>query len=118
MSKRTEAMKAKRAARRKTPPARYPITPSQAKWLIALSRCSFAPASYDKRFVRDLQSASELTERQGQELARLAHRYRRQLRLTDDQASALRAALLLDSQHPPAPAPDSSNRGPAPEETP
>jgi len=99
MMKRAAATKAKRAARRKTPPTRYAITTRQVEALQALSRCRFAPASYDKRFVRYLKSATELTERQGEELARLAHRYRRQLGLTDNQATGLRTALLVDARH-------------------
>ena len=46
-----------------------------------LSHCRMLPGSYDKRFVRSLLSGDtdKLSERQLAEIARLDHRYRRQL---------------------------------------
>jgi hypothetical protein len=57
------------------------MTEQQQQWIAELSRCSFYPGSYDKRFVRDLESYSpdkELTEKQAAFLEKLAWRYRKQ----------------------------------------
>lgn len=51
----------------------------------ALSRCTFLPASWDKRFCRQMGEQAkrrpdlDLTDRQVAWLLRLAHKYRRQL---------------------------------------
>lgn len=78
-----------------------------------LRRCSFLPASFDKRFARNVghiadRTAGELTDRQRSCLNSLVYRYRRQipapivakaaLRLADEQA-AYRLAVSM-----PAPA--------------
>lgn len=58
---------------------------SETEIALALGRCSFPPASWDKRFCRDMAWAAEhspeavFTERQAAHLLRLAHKYRRQL---------------------------------------
>lgn len=57
------------------------MTEQQQRWIAELSRCSFYPGSWDKRFVRDmatLPADKELTERQAAALLRTAWRYRKQ----------------------------------------
>lgn len=93
-----QAQKRARPKKSKTPPVRFRVTPQQAEALKALGRCRFGAGSYDKRFVRDLQDAPELTQRQGEELARLVYRYRKQLGLTNDAAIRWKADLL-DNPH-------------------
>lgn len=62
------------------------MTPEQRLAIELLSRCTFLPASYDKRFVRSMVQMAEapepvsLTERQDALLWRMVHRYRRQHR--------------------------------------
>jgi hypothetical protein len=61
------------------------MTPHQVAIAQALGRCSFLPASADKRFARDMAFLAkhspnrEITERQALNLMRLAWRYRRQM---------------------------------------
>lgn len=65
------------------------MTPEQRRAIRLLSSCTFLPASYDKRFVRDMvaklnaelaheENAITLTERQHNCLMQKVHRYRRQ----------------------------------------
>jgi hypothetical protein len=50
---------------------------------LALSNCTFLPASHDKRFARDIAHLAtaglDLSERQSAHLFRLAGKYRRQM---------------------------------------
>ncbi len=58
------------------------MTPEQHDLIHKLSRCTFLPGSYEKRFVRDLSSCppeQELTEKQARFLLKVGWRYRRQL---------------------------------------
>ena len=61
------------------------MTPGEIAVALALGRCTFLPASWDKRFARDMASAaqhapaSEITDRQRAHLLRLCHKYRRQI---------------------------------------
>jgi hypothetical protein len=60
------------------------MTEEEITTILRLSACSFSPASWDKKFVRDMtHEASQLnpliTEKQAAQLPRLAHRYRKQL---------------------------------------
>ena len=61
------------------------MNPNEAKIAAALVRCTFLPASWDKRFARDIAAQAEhrpdmpLTDRQAAHLLRLVHKYRRQL---------------------------------------
>lgn len=107
-AKESARLKAERKAARQTPPARFPITEPQAKALKALNGCNFGVGSVAKRFVHDLQGATELTEKQGRYLAELVRRYRRQLHLNDDQANAWKNSLLEDARHP-APQPEATD---------
>ena len=52
-----------------------------AEWALirALNTCTFLPGSYEKRFVRDMFGAKQITQKQLLYLYRTAHRYRRQL---------------------------------------
>lgn len=57
------------------------MTDQQRKWIQELTRCTFQPGSWEKRFVRDLAALSPydvLTERQAAALHRTAYRYRKQ----------------------------------------
>ena len=64
------------------PPERHPITPEHREKLERLSRCSFLPGSWDKRFVRDVLGSEAITARQAETIDRLYHRYRRQTQRT------------------------------------
>jgi hypothetical protein len=59
------------------------MTPEYAKIAIALSRRTFLPGSWDKRFARamDFLAGEDKPETKAQrvQLLRLAHKYRRQL---------------------------------------
>lgn len=71
----------------KVPPkmaAWRPMTEREAEIARTLSGCRFTPASFEKRFARDLGAQAQSTERlispkQSALLMKLAHRYRRQL---------------------------------------
>lgn len=60
------------------------LTAEQLRAIRLLSRCTFLPASWDKRFVRDMVAKANdpepvpLTERQHRCLMEKVHRYRRQ----------------------------------------
>ena len=45
----------------------------------ALASCRFLPGSWDKRFVKDMAAQTLVTEKQAQQIARLAWKYRRQI---------------------------------------
>lgn len=61
------------------------MTESEIRIVTALRACTFLPASWDKRFARDLYDTAtyapghELTDRQRAWLLRLVHKYRRQI---------------------------------------
>ena len=74
---------------KKQPLIRFPIGTLETRTLKALSHCSFAVGSFDKRFTNSLQGATELTEAQRELLHKLAYRYRRQLGITDSEAERL-----------------------------
>ncbi len=69
---------------------RTAITPEQREKLEQLSQCRFLPGSWDKRFVRDLNTSLAVCEASGSAMAisltqaeqidRLYHRYRRQIK--------------------------------------
>jgi hypothetical protein len=64
-------------------PAKVPFDGELRQQINALARCSILPGTWDKRFVRDLAAlpaGSQISPRQAQMIARLLHRYRRQLR--------------------------------------
>ena len=72
----------------------------------ALARCSFLPASYEKRFVKDManiassEKAAEysLSEKQAAYLDKLFHRYRNQhkLKLSHEGEVIKQLTFLLD----------------------
>jgi hypothetical protein len=72
------------------PKTRYPLNTYE---LIALSkwlpRCTFGVGSPEKRFVRQNQNATALTEKQREWLRKITYRYRRQIGLSDDKAEVL-----------------------------
>lgn len=84
----------------KVKPTRYPVSPDSAQsvWLERLSRCRLQ-SGYDKRFVRDVKGMTEITERQGLEIARLVYRYRRQLKLDDSQAHVWKTILEHEAKY-------------------
>lgn len=62
------------------------MTENQRKMIKALNKCIFLPGSFDKRFARDMYSImtndnadKPLTEKQGGYLAKLFHKYRKQI---------------------------------------
>lgn len=61
------------------------MTDEQRRLILRLSRCTFLPGSYEKRFVRSMVALAhskdnpDLTEKQAAFLARVSQRYRRQL---------------------------------------
>jgi hypothetical protein len=61
------------------------MTDEQRQKIRDLARCTFLPASYPKRFVRDMESllsvepSPELSEKQATYLDKLHHMYRRQI---------------------------------------
>jgi len=63
---------------------KVPATSEDRANIAKLVRCIFLPASFDKRFVRDLYSqlanSGEITEKQRAYLAKLVHKYRRQIK--------------------------------------
>lgn len=68
------------------PKPRRPIDEYETQCLKELSFCTFAVGSPDKRFVRGMQGAADITEGQAEYLQRLVYRYRRQLGLSDSHA--------------------------------
>lgn len=71
---------------KRKPTPRAPATDLERKAIAALGHCTFLPGSFDKRFVRGLQPATELTVKQREWLQKLFYKYRRQMRLTDEKA--------------------------------
>lgn len=58
------------------------MTRGQQRKLKALAKCTFRPASFDKRFVRDLNSlppTHKLSGKQAAYLDKIYHSYRRQI---------------------------------------
>lgn len=62
------------------------MTVNQMDMILALHRCTFLPGSFEKRFVKSLfnrmalsNENKPLTEKQGKYLAKLFHRYRKQI---------------------------------------
>lgn len=61
------------------------MTPEEIKTALALRKCTFLPGSYEKRFVASMASIAEcnstieLSEKQKAYLAKVKHRYRKQL---------------------------------------
>lgn len=60
------------------PVIRTPCTPDELIAVTALKHCGFAPASWDKRFVRQLSELG-LTDKERPQVWRLFIRYRRQI---------------------------------------
>ena len=84
---------------RREPPPRSPLDDTDRLLIKHLRRCSFVPASYDKRFARSMghiadQVAGQLTARQRSCLSALVFRYRRQI----DNAVVAKAALRLAAE--------------------
>lgn len=58
------------------------MTGAYVHLISALSKCTFLPGSWDKRFARDMAGlfpGGDLTEKQRANVLRLVHKYRRQL---------------------------------------
>ena len=71
------------------PLPRTDLTTIEVKMLRALAGCTFTPGSFDKRFVRDIQGQTALTEKQRDLLHKTFYRYRRQMGLTDRSAQRI-----------------------------
>lgn len=100
---------------RREPRPASPLDETDRLLIKHLRRCTFLPASFDKRFARTMghiadRPAGELTDRQRSCLNSLAYRYRRQipapivakaaLRLADEQA-AYRLNVFMPPATPP-----------------
>jgi len=68
------------------PKPRRQIAEYESQCFRELAKCTFAVGSPDKRFVRNMQGAVEITDGQADYLQRLVYRYRKQLGLTDERA--------------------------------
>jgi hypothetical protein len=94
-----EAAKPKPAPKApKKPTTRRPMTPGERSDALALGMCRFAPATFDKRFARDLRARAQdkeplITDAQAVVLARLAHRYRKQIAVQRAQHPSLKRPL-------------------------
>lgn len=58
------------------------MTLEQWEMVSLLAQCRFAPATWDKRFVRDMHARGKdasLSEKQAEQINRLFHRYRKQI---------------------------------------
>lgn len=58
---------------------RFPISDDHRAKLLSLAGVTCLPGSFDKRFIRNLQGATELTEKQAALIDKMVHRYRRQI---------------------------------------
>ena len=61
-----------------------PMTQTEKDMLLSLSKCTFLPGSWEKRFVRNLHQRSQskdptLTHKQREWLVEIAYRYRNQI---------------------------------------
>lgn len=74
--------------KKKEPPQKFPVTSLELWALAALGKCRFGVGTWEKRFVRSLQGAIELTAKQREWLCKLIYKYRRQLKMDNDQARA------------------------------
>lgn len=73
----------------KPPLVTLPASKLTLKWIKALNNCTFAVASFDKRFVHGIQGKTDFTAKQHELIKIMVYRYRRQLRLTDETARQL-----------------------------
>lgn len=62
------------------------ITDKETKALVMLNGCTFYPGSDTKRFVRQMQGVTKISEKQAGFLHNIFYRYRRQLHLSDEAA--------------------------------
>lgn len=81
---------------RKLPSVKRPITDEEKRISESLRKCTFCVGSWDKRFVASVQGVAEISEKQSYWIYKTAYRYRRQLRLTDDQAKQM--SKIADSK--------------------
>ena len=63
---------------------RLPITQTEKDMLLSLSKCTFLPGSWEKRFVRNLHFTARskkptISPKQREWLVEIAHRYRNQI---------------------------------------
>jgi len=78
-------------------PIRLPMTQTEQDMLSQLSRCTFLPGTWEKRFVRNLHFTARsknptITPKQREWLVEIAHRYRNQLeRLNTPSPDALKS---------------------------
>lgn len=79
-----KSVKTPRAA--KEPKLRRDVTEWEAEAIKCLGPLSYTPASFDKRFAREIQGVQQVTEGQSQQIWRLFKRYRRQITHPDKDA--------------------------------
>jgi len=61
----------------------FPMTDNEIQMIQDLSRCIFLPGSYNKRFVKSMvdrvKNENTITQKQGDNVRRLHHRFRKQI---------------------------------------
>lgn len=57
----------------------FALNDEQKKAIAALAKCSFLPASFDKRFARDISNQERVTRKQYECIKNLLYKYRVQL---------------------------------------
>lgn len=55
------------------------ITAEDKKMIADLQFCTFLPASFDKKFARDMSGAEKISEKQREYLKKLHYKYRKQI---------------------------------------
>lgn len=81
----------------KEPKPRRDLTADEAIIIPLLSGVSYTPASFDKRFAREIQGVQQITEGQSQQVWRIFKRYRRQIsHLDKDRLLAIAQTLAAD----------------------
>ena len=74
----------KKVAEPKAPAVKVSATDEDRTNISKLVRCTFLPASFDKRFVKNIASqlanSGEITEKQRAYLVKLVYKYRRQIK--------------------------------------
>ena len=73
----------------KLPAVKRPITEDEKRIADSLRKCTFGVGSWDKKFVRSLEGATEISEKQSYWIYKTAYRYRHQMRLTEEQAKEM-----------------------------
>ena len=79
------------------PKPRRNLTADEAIIIPLLAGVSYTPASFDKRFAREIQGVAQITEGQSQQAWRIFKRYRKQIKHPEkDRLLAIAATLEAD----------------------